>query len=103
MKVRDEYLNLTYDLSGSISKNRFRQELLWGLSKAIDKLDDENWYAVVFDYVCDIELHYNSELELYQVKVNKNQNHFTLTDLLKHKDNSNSIVGKLMIPLREFV
>lgn len=101
MKVRDEYLNLTYDLSGSISKNRFRQELLWGLSKAIDKLDDENWYAVVFDYVCDIELHYNSELELYQVKVNKNQNHFTLTDLLKHKDNSNSIVGKLMIPLRE--
>lgn len=101
MKVRDEYLNLTYDLSGSISKNRFRQELLWGLSKAIDKLDDENWYAVVFDYVCDIELHYDSELELYQVKVNKNQNHFTLTDLLKHKDNSNSIVGKLMIPLQE--
>ena len=46
MKVRDEYLNLTYDLSGSISKNRFRQELLWGLSKAIDKLDDENlnWF-----------------------------------------------------------
>ena len=30
------YLSLPHDLSGSMSKNRFRIELLWGVSKILD-------------------------------------------------------------------
>lgn len=30
------YMSLPYDLSGSMAKNRFRNELLWGLKKIID-------------------------------------------------------------------
>lgn len=30
MDIKNEYMHLTYDLAGSQTKNRFRQELLWG-------------------------------------------------------------------------
>lgn len=100
MDIKNEYMHLTYDLAGSQTKNRFRQELLWGISVALDNLTNEDWNAVVFDYVCDIELHYNNRLELHQLKVNKSQKNFTLNSLTTSK-NQNSIVGKLLIPLNE--
>ncbi len=52
--VVDVYTKIPYDLSGSISKNRFRQELCWGISKMFDLFDKED-FCVVFDYKCDIE------------------------------------------------
>lgn len=30
------YMNLPFDLSGSRSKNRFRNEILWGLKKILE-------------------------------------------------------------------
>lgn len=36
--VADIYAKIPYDLSGSMSKNRFRQELCWGISK---------WYTTI--------------------------------------------------------
>lgn len=53
--VVDVYTKIPYDLSGSISKNRFRQELCWGISKMFDLFDKED-FCVVFDYKCDIEI-----------------------------------------------
>ena len=51
------YMNLPKDLSGSIAKNRFRLELLWGISKIIDEHKANNEYTIIFDFKCDIELH----------------------------------------------
>ena len=60
--VVDVYTKIPYDLSGSISKNRFRQELCWGISKMFDLFDKED-FCVVFDYKCDIEIHFNDSIE----------------------------------------
>lgn len=56
------YMNLPKDLSGSIAKNRFRLELLWGISKIIDEHKANNEYTIIFDFKCDIELHKDDEL-----------------------------------------
>ena len=40
------YMNLPKDLSGSIAKNRFRLELLWGISKIIDEHKANNEYTI---------------------------------------------------------
>lgn len=68
MSIESSYLELPHDASGSRSKNRFRLELLWGISKIIDLMDMEGDFTVVFDYVCDIEIHFRDGLEFYQVK-----------------------------------
>ena len=68
--VVDVYTKIPYDLSGSISKNRFRQELCWGISKMFDLFDKED-FCVVFDYKCDIEIHFNDSIEFYQIKTHK--------------------------------
>ena len=51
--VVDVYSKIPFDLSGSMSKNRFRQELCWGISKMFDLFDKED-FCVIFDYKCDI-------------------------------------------------
>ena len=55
MNRQEYYMNLPKDLSGSISKNRFRLELLWGIGKIIDAHKENDDYAVIFDFKCDIE------------------------------------------------
>lgn len=68
MNKQEYYMNLPKDLSGSISKNRFRLELLWGISKIIDAHKEEDDYTVIFDFKCDIELHRQDEMCFYQIK-----------------------------------
>lgn len=68
--VVDVYTKIPYDLSGSISKNRFRQELCWGISKMFDLFDKED-FCVVFDYKCDIEIHFNDSLNSIRLKHTK--------------------------------
>lgn len=34
--LEDSYLKLPYDLSGSMSKNRFRNEMLWDLKRCLN-------------------------------------------------------------------
>ena len=71
MNKEDYYMGLPKDLSGSISKNRFRLELLWGINKIIDVHKADEDYTVVFDFKCDIELHRGDEFCFYQIKTKK--------------------------------
>ena len=48
MEYSDYYMNLPLDLAGSRTKNRFRVELLWGISKLIDAYKQYDDYTVVF-------------------------------------------------------
>lgn len=94
MEYTNFYMNLPLDLAGSRTKNRFRVELLWGISKIIDAHKMYEDYTVVFDFKCDIELHYQNGLDFYQIKTkNKgNYSHKTLTSVQK---TNNSVLGKL--------
>ncbi len=88
-------MSLDTDLAGSRSKNRFRLELLWGVSKMIDIHKQNVDYSVVFDFKCDIEIHKDNEFEFYQIKTIKNGN-FTPKKLCTIKKGKlNSILGNL--------
>ncbi|KGF08006.1 hypothetical protein HMPREF1634_01315 [Tissierellia bacterium S7-1-4] len=95
MSLEEYYMALPKDLSGSITKNRFRLELLWGVSKIIDAHKEREDYSVIFDFKCDIELHKEQEMFFYQIKTRKSGN-FNENNLCKinNKEN-NSILGKL--------
>lgn len=95
MNLEKYYMALPKDLSGSITKNRFRMELLWGVSKIIDAHKESGDYSVIFDFKCDIELHKEQEMFFYQIKTRKSGN-FNENNLCKinNKEN-NSILGKL--------
>ena len=95
MDATDFYMSLPYDVSGSRSKNRFRVELLWGISKMLDAYDRAD-FTMIFDYVCDIELHSNGCFEFYQLKSRKGTKVYTADSITKIEANSkNSILGKL--------
>lgn len=89
------YMSLPFDVSGSLSKNRFRLELLWGISKMLDIYDCDD-FTIVFDYVCDIEVHLNNGYEFYQLKTHKGEKTYTINEIVKTK-NGSSILGKLYI------
>ncbi|WP_018659249.1 DUF4297 domain-containing protein [Allofustis seminis] len=95
MNLEEYYMALPKDLSGSITKNRFRMELLWGVSKIIDAHKESEDYSVIFDFKCDIELHKEQEMFFYQIKTRKSGS-FNENNLCKinNKEN-NSILGKL--------
>lgn len=97
MSYEDAYMSLYNDLSGSISKNRFRVELLWGVSKMFDIFETNENFTVIFDNVCDIELHLSKGKEFYQIKSNKKAGTKTVNYYLDTKNTSNSIFGKLII------
>lgn len=93
--VVDVYSKIPFDLSGSMSKNRFRQELCWGISKMFDLFDKED-FCVIFDYKCDIEIHFNDSIEFYQIKTHKIQSPYKFSDLKRHKEGL-SIIAKLFV------
>lgn len=95
MNITDYYMNLPKDLSGSISKNRFRLELLWGIGKIIEVHKENDDYAVIFDFKCDIELHRKNEMSFYQIKTKKSGNYNEKNLCRKNKNEQNSILGKL--------
>lgn len=95
MNNREYYLSLPHDMSGSMSKNRFRMELLWGISKMLDVYDASN-FTMVFDYACDIELHLADGFEFYQIKTHSGNKSYTWKKLTTVKGEG-SILGKLYI------
>ena len=95
MKLSEAYRTIPYDLSGSVSKNRFRQEILWGVSKMFD-LFDKTEFCVIFDYKCDIEIHLSDSIEFYQIKSQRAQRPYSFTQLSK-MEGTNSIIGKLFV------
>lgn len=97
MDVRNAYNSIPHDLSGAASKNRFRLEMLWGISKMFDLYDKPD-FCVVFDYKCDIEIHFNDSLEFYQIKTHKVQSPYKFTVISKpDKNTGKSIIGRLYL------
>ncbi len=96
----NDYMSLPYDLSGSRSKNRFRRELLWGVSKMLDLMEEDRDFTMVFDYVCDVEVHFENGYDFYQIKAHGiNTSAYTSKSLTKKASPGaeGSIVGKLYI------
>lgn len=89
-------MSLPHDISGSLSKNRFRIELLWGISKMLDLYDSAEDFTMVFDYACDIEVHYSDGFEFYQIKSHKGVVNYTCKKLTTI-DGEGSILGKLYV------
>lgn len=54
-------------------------------------------FCVVFDYKCDVEVHYKDSLEFYQIKTHKVQSPYKFTTLSKPDDTGKSILGKLFV------
>ena len=100
MSIPVYYLSLPHDLSGSRSKNRFRAELLWGLSKILDLMEEDQDFTMVFDYACDIEVHYENGFEFFQIKTHDRCKSYTTKRLTKVKG-ENSILGKLYVLVRD--
>lgn len=78
-----------------MSKNRFRMELLWGISKMLDVYNIED-FTMVFDCACDIELHIADGFEFYQIKTHKDNKTYTCKKLTTVKGEG-SILGKLYV------
>lgn len=95
MNRQEYYMSLPKDLSGSISKNRFRLELLWGISKLIDVHKEGGDYTVIFDFKCDIELHRQDEMRFYQIKTMKSSNYTDNSLCTKRGKEKNSVLVKL--------
>lgn len=70
------YEDMKPDLSGSRTKNRLRVEVYWGLDMLLEQIRDEGNFAVVFDYLCDVEVHTADSIEFHQVKTKKS-GHFS--------------------------
>lgn len=50
----------------------------------------------MFDYKCDIEIHFNDSIEFYQIKTHKIQSPYKFSDLKRHKEGL-SIIAKLFV------
>lgn len=59
-------------------------------------LFDKEDFCVVFDYKCDIEIHFNDSVEFYQIKTHKIQSPYKFSDLKRHKEGP-SIIAKLFV------
>lgn len=95
VRLENHYFNLPYDLSGSMAKNRFRNEMLWGLEKMFELYKADNDFVMVFDYVCDVEAHVNGKIECYQLKTNNGATPYTICKIAKPDKTGKSIIGKL--------
>ncbi len=97
MDAVEFYMSLPHDNSGSISKNRFRNELLWGLQKAYEVYATGKDFVVVFDLACDIEVHIGDTFEFYQLKTHRAKKAYTVSDIIDKGKGTQSILGKLYI------
>lgn len=100
---KQSYMKLPYDLSGAMAKNRFKNELLWGIHKMLDLYTNEEDFYMVFDYVCDIEVHWEKgRFEFYQIKTANSGESYTQSKLTKVGKKENSVLAKLYILKNNF-
>lgn len=95
VRLENHYFDLPYDLSGSMAKNRFRNEMLWGLEKMFELYKADSDFVMVFDYVCDVEVHVDGKIECYQLKTNNGATPYTVNKIAKPDKTGKSIIGKL--------
>lgn len=94
------YSSLPFDLSGSRAKNRFRNELLWGIVYFYTLTELE--CAIVFDYFCDIEVYFKNRYEYYQIKTDNSNATYTVDRMIKLSKKKESILGKVYI-LKKYI
>lgn len=96
-------MKLPYDLSGAMAKNRFKNELLWGIHKILEVYTDEKKFNMIFDYVCDIEVHWeNGQYEFYQIKTSNSGESYTQSKLTRIGKKEKSVLAKLYILKHNF-
>lgn len=88
------YADAKPDMSGSRTKNRMRVEVLWGLDRLLELMKQDGDFAVVFDYLCDVELHLEDAIEFHQVKTKKRK-HFDYQWLCGEDASKNSVMVTL--------
>lgn len=91
---RNHYTSLRQDLSGSLSKNRYRYELLWGISKIYDLFLSKNGFLVIFDYASDIDVIQDDDFHFYQLKTR--ETNLTLSYISRLSKSKESILSKLV-------
>jgi len=58
-------------------------------------LFDKPEFCVVFDYKCDIEIHFSERIEFYQIKTHKVQEPYTFTKISRKNNAGKSVIGQL--------
>ncbi|MDE6757762.1 MAG: DUF4297 domain-containing protein [Clostridia bacterium] len=81
ISIATSYENLPIDLSGSRSKNRHKNEMLWGLTQIFDLYKSGKDFAIIFDNKCDIEIVSDNLISFYQVKTG--DKNYTIDKLIK--------------------
>ena len=89
----ENYAKLRNDLSGSMTKNRYRYELYWGISKIYELFLSQKDFSVIFDYASDIDVIQEENFEFYQLKT-KNSN-LTIAFIKRLSKSGESIISKL--------
>lgn len=87
------YNSLPSSRSGRISKNRFRYEYLWGLSKMYELYLAQESFVMIFDNKSDIDLFLSDGIHFYQLKTT--DSHFTVADLVRSKPKTHSFLSGL--------
>lgn len=85
--------------SGAVSSNRFDFQKNWAICKLLELYKKEDDFVLAFEFHDDILILNSSEnptkASFYQIKTSSKN--WTLNDLLKTEQNSNSILGKLLL------
>lgn len=98
MDNAEAYMRLPHDLSGARSKGRFAYELLWGLKKMLSLFKLKKNFVAVFDQACDVEIHFDTHNEFYQIKTDIKSGSYTINKLIKKdRGKQNSVLGNLCL------
>lgn len=92
--IRGDYMGYEPDYAGSRSKNRFKFEVYWGLNKFLESFRESQEFTMIFDFVCDIEIHHKDSYEFYQVKTSTARS-YAPNNLISIGKKKNSIIGTL--------
>jgi hypothetical protein len=66
----------------------------------LDLMEDDREFTMVFDYACDIEVHYKDGFEFFQIKTHGTSKNYTTKSLTAVKGEG-SILGKLYVLNKE--
>ena len=61
----------------------------------LDLMEEPGDFTMVFDYVCDIEVHRENGFDFFQIKSKGNSSSFTSNNLTSKSKGKGSILGKL--------
>lgn len=93
-----DYQQITKDIAGSRTKNRFIYEMSYGISKLYELYFSKSDYFVIFDYACDIEIGHDNKIDFYQLKTTVNN--YSIPSLLKTTKKSPKSILQTLVDLK---